>query len=145
MSAYWKVQTLYRVCTISFNIYVCMVLCLCVYVGSNDNLDFSTHKHIKTTLMPLSPLFSLHFIFSPLKSYQIYSPFKQPFCGLPWWYSGQKFTCQCRGHRSHHWAWKIPHTLGQLSFSIITTELALQSLQAAATEPACCNCWRSCA
>ena len=58
--------------------YVCMVLCLCVYVGSNDNLDFSTHKHIQTTLMPLSLLFSLHFIFSPLKFYQIYSPFKQP-------------------------------------------------------------------
>ena len=75
---HWKVQTLYIVCTISFNIYVCMVLCLCVYVGSNDSLDFSARKYIKTTLIPLALLFSLHFTFSPLKSYQIYSLFKQP-------------------------------------------------------------------
>ena len=47
MSAYWKVQTLCIVCTLSFNIYVCMVPCLCVYVGSNDSLDFSTRKCIK--------------------------------------------------------------------------------------------------
>ena len=134
MSAYWKVQTLYIVCTISFNIYVCMVLCLCVYVGSNDSLDFSARKYIKTTLIPLALLFSLHFTFSPLKSYQIYSLFKQPSLRTSLMVQWTEIPCQCRGHSFHHWAGKIPHTLGELSSCIITIELALQSLWAATTE-----------
>ena len=139
MSAYWKVQTLYIVGTISFNIYVCMFLCLCVYVGSSDSLDFSMHKYRKTILIPLFLLFLLHFIFSPLKSYQIYSLFKQPSLWTSLMVQWTEIPCQCMGHSFHHWAGKIPHTLGQLSSCIITTELALQSLQATTTEPACCN------
>ena len=31
--------------------------------------------------------------------------------GLPWWYSGWKSICQCRGHRFDPWSRKIPHAM----------------------------------
>ena len=54
---------------------------------------------------------------------------------LPWWLSGKESACQCRRHRFNPWSRKIPHAAEQLSPCATTIELALQSLQAATTEP----------
>ena len=42
--------------------------------------------------------------------------------GLPWWLSGKESTCQCRRHGFDPWSEKIPHTLGQLSPWVTSTE-----------------------
>ena len=34
--------------------------------------------------------------------------------GLASWFSGEEFTCQCRGHRFSPWSRKIPNAMGQL-------------------------------
>jgi len=33
--------------------------------------------------------------------------------GYPWWFSGYKFACQCRGHKFDPWSRKIPHAEGK--------------------------------
>ena len=45
---------------------------------------------------------------------------------LLWWHSGQKSTCQCRGHGFNPWSGKIPHAAEKLSPCVTTTEPALQ-------------------
>ena len=35
--------------------------------------------------------------------------------GLPWWFSGEESTCQCKGHVFDPWSGKIPHAVEQLS------------------------------
>ena len=59
--------------------------------------------------------------------------------GLPRWRSGYESACQCRGHGFEPWAGKIPHAVEHLSPCTTTTEPALQSLQATATEAECHN------
>ena len=46
------------------------------------------------------------------------------YLGLPWWRSGWKSTCQCRGHGFEAWSGKIPHATEQLSLCATTTEPA---------------------
>ena len=58
--------------------------------------------------------------------------FKIVYLGLPWWCSGWKSACQCRGHRFDPWSRKIPHAAEQLS------------PRATTTEPACHNYWSPC-
>ena len=41
---------------------------------------------------------------------------------LPWWYSGQESTCQCRRYGFNPWAWKISNAVEQLNPSNATTE-----------------------
>ena len=45
--------------------------------------------------------------------------------GLPWWCSGYKSACQCRGHGFEPWSRKIPHAVEQLSPCATTTEPVL--------------------
>ena len=47
------------------------------------------------------------------------------FMGLPWWYSGQESTCQCRGHEFDPWSRKIPHSMERLSPCATTTEICV--------------------
>ena len=42
--------------------------------------------------------------------------------GFPWWSSGCKSACQCRGHGFDSWSRKTPHATGQLSPCATTTE-----------------------
>ena len=45
--------------------------------------------------------------------------------GLPWWLGGKESTCQCGRHEFYLWSGKIPHSAGQLSPCVTTTEPAL--------------------
>ena len=51
---------------------------------------------------------------------------------LPWWYSEQEFTCQCRKHGFGPWSGKIPHAAEQLN------------PRATTVEPECVNCCSPC-
>ena len=42
--------------------------------------------------------------------------------GLPWWYSSQESTCQCRVHRFNSWSRKVLHAARQLSPCATSTE-----------------------
>ena len=53
------------------------------------------------------------------------APYLKTNVGLPWWLSGKESACQCRRHRFHPWAGKIPSTPGQLSPCATTTEPVL--------------------
>ena len=56
--------------------------------------------------------------------------------GLPWWSSGKESAWQCRGQGFNPWSGKIPHTSGQLSLCVTTTEpthLRVHVLQQEAT------------
>ena len=53
---------------------------------------------------------------------------------FPWWSSGEKFTCQCRGQGFDRWSGKIPHAEEQQSPCSRTTEPALSSRGATARE-----------
>ena len=56
--------------------------------------------------------------------------------GLPWWSGGKESAWQCRGQGFNPWSRKIPHTLGQLSLCVTTTEptrLRVRVLQREAT------------
>ena len=64
--------------------------------------------------------------------------------GLPWWRSGQKSACQCRGHGFNPWSGKIPHAAEQLSPWATTTEPVLYSPRATTSEPACHIYWSPC-
>ena len=44
--------------------------------------------------------------------------------GLPWWHSGWKSACQCRGHGFEPWSGKIPHAAEQLGPWATVTEPA---------------------
>ena len=44
--------------------------------------------------------------------------------GLPWWPSGWKSACQCRGHRFDPWSGKIPRAAEELGPWATTTEPA---------------------
>ena len=55
---------------------------------------------------------------------------KKRVMGLPWWSSGWKSACQCRGHGFSSWSKKIPHAAGQLGPCATTTEpAALQPMR----------------
>ena len=51
--------------------------------------------------------------------------FKNHCLGLPRWFSGKEFTCQCRRHGFDLWSGMIPYAMGQLSPCTITIELVL--------------------
>ena len=51
--------------------------------------------------------------------------------------SGKESTCPCRRHGFNPWSGEIPYATEQLSLCVTTTELVLQSLAAATTEPTC--------
>ena len=56
--------------------------------------------------------------------------------GLPWWSSGKESAWQYRGQGFNPWSGKIPHTSGQLSLCVTTTELTclrVRALQREAT------------
>ena len=44
--------------------------------------------------------------------------------GLPWWRSGWKSACRCRGHGFEPWSGKIPHAAEQLGPWATATEPA---------------------
>jgi hypothetical protein len=50
---------------------------------------------------------------------------KNPLGGLPWWFGGYQFACQCRGNRLNPCSGKILHAEGQLSLWATTTKPAL--------------------
>ena len=51
--------------------------------------------------------------------------FKNTVGGLPWWHSGYKSACQCRGHGFEPGSGKIPRAAEQLGPCATTTEPAL--------------------
>ena len=67
------------------------------------------------------------------------SPFLPPdsrtvFPGRPWWLSGKESACQCRSHRVDPWGLRRSHPLQGNQAGATTTEPALSSLRATATE-----------
>ena len=44
--------------------------------------------------------------------------------GLPWWYSGRKSTCRCRGHEFYPWSGKIPQAAEPLNPCATTLSLS---------------------
>ena len=55
--------------------------------------------------------------------------FSKKIKGLPWWLSGNDFTCQCRRQGFDPWPGKIPHDLEQLSLCYGAQEPQLLSLR----------------
>ena len=63
------------------------------------------------------------------------------FSRLPWWLSGEEFTCQCRRHEFDLWSGKIPHAREHLNPCTTTLDPELESLGATATKPMRCSYW----
>ena len=51
---------------------------------------------------------------------------KNPLGGLPWWFDGYEFACQCRGNRLNPCSGKIPHAWRQLCPCTTSTEPSLK-------------------
>ena len=66
-----------------------------------------THNHILPHFLSFFLFFSpsLSFTLASLTSYYILS---MRIIGLPWWLSGEEFTCKCRRGRFNPWVRKIP-------------------------------------
>ena len=55
---------------------------------------------------------------------------------LPWWSSGWKSSCQCRGYGFTPWSGKIPHASGHLNPCATTTESHAPQILCSATRDA---------